>query len=114
MPRYANKRIFLNDSEYYDYLRKNRSNNNTAVRQYDTQVLKNPSIAERSALKTVTHVWSYGDRYYKLANQYYNDVEYWWVIAWFNAMPTEADVKPGDSISIPVSLEQALQVLRAY
>ena len=78
MPRYANKKIFLNDAEYYDFLRKNRSNTK-GVRQYDTQILKNPTIADRSALKTVTHVWKYGDRYYKLADQYYNDVDYWWI-----------------------------------
>ena len=113
MPRYANKKIFLNDSEYYDFLRKNRSNTK-GVRQYDTQILKNPTIADRSALKTVTHVWKYGDRYYKLADQYYNDVDYWWVIAWWNARPTEADVSPGDAISIPLNLEEALQVLRTF
>jgi hypothetical protein len=76
--------------------------------------LKNPTIADRSALKTVTHVWKYGDRYYKLADQYYNDVDYWWVIAWWNARPTEADVSPGDAISIPLNLEEALQVLRTF
>jgi hypothetical protein len=113
MPRYANKKIFLNDAEYYDFLRKNRSNTK-GVRQYDTQILKNPTIADRSALKTVTHVWKYGDRYYKLADQYYNDVDYWWVIAWWNARPTEADVSPGDAISIPLNLEEALQVLRTF
>jgi hypothetical protein len=113
MPRYANKKIFLNDAEYYDFLRKNRSNTK-GVRQYDTQILKNPTIADRSALKTVTHVWKYGDRYYKLADQYYNDVDYWWVIAWWNAIPTEADVSPGDAISIPLNLEEALQVLRTF
>lgn len=113
MPRYANKKIFLNDAEYYDFLRKNRSNTK-GVRQYDTQILKNPTIADRSALKTVTHVWKYGDRYYKLADQDYNDVDYWWVIAWWNARPTEADVSPGDAISIPLNLEEALQVLRTF
>ena len=56
------------------------------------------------------HVWKAGDCYYKLANQYYGDAQYWWVIALFNQKPTEADVDLGDLIEIPLPLEAILRV----
>jgi hypothetical protein len=36
------------------------------------------------------------------------------VIAQYNGRHTEADIKPGDIIEIPVNLEATLQILRAY
>ena len=32
----------------------------------------------------------------------------WWIIAWYNARPTEADILPGDLILIPLSVEDVL------
>jgi len=111
--RYSKYKVFNNDSDYYDFLRKSR-NNSKNIRHYQTPRMHMPSMAERSRVKTNAHTWKYGDRFYKLANQYYNDSRYWWVIAWYNAYMTEADVFPGDIIHIPLNLEQALRVLKAY
>jgi len=58
-----------------------------------------------------THIWKYGDRFYNLAHKYYGDPTYWWVIAWYNALPTEADIRIGDVIQIPISLEEARSAL---
>ena len=49
-----------------------------------------------------------------LAHKFYENPNYWWVIAWYNAYMTEADVFTGDVIHIPLNLEQALRVLKAY
>jgi hypothetical protein len=38
-------------------------------------------------------------------------VRYWWVIAWYNAVPTEASLENGDLIAIPVNLGKTLAVL---
>ena len=54
---------------------------------------------------------TYGDRLENLANQYYGDPELWWIIAWYNSYPTEANVPVGAALSIPLSLEQIIQVL---
>lgn len=113
MPRYENTKTFVNRLQAYEFLRKKR-NNVRGIRQYRTVRLHNPSVAQRAALKTVTHAWSYGDRYYNLAQQYYGDPNYWWVIAWYNAKPTEADVRPGTIITIPVDLENTLAALGSY
>ena len=52
-----------------------------------------------------------GDRLDLLANEFYEDPRYWWVIAWWNAAPTEADLVPGSPIAIPLNLQEALQIL---
>ena len=64
-----------------------------------------PREDEVASMNIVEHVWSIGDRFYKLADKYYNSPEHWWVIARFNSKPTEAHVKIGDVILIPTSLE---------
>jgi hypothetical protein len=76
-----------------------------------TVVLKNPEIFERINLATDTHVWKYGDRFYKLAHTYYNDSQLWWIIAWYNGYPTEANVKVGDVLDIPLNLEEIIKTL---
>lgn len=112
MPRYKGNRIINNNSRFYRFLRDKRHVKN--IRQYATAVLYNPSTADRASITTTAYTWGYGDRFYKLANQYYGDPEYWWVIAWWNGRPTEADITNGAVISIPIDLQSALEILGAY
>ncbi len=112
MPRYKSSRVINNNIEFYEFLRRTRGVKN--IRQYATPRFKNPSVSERLLASTTPHIWAYGDRYYKLAAQYYGYPEYWWVIAWWNGRPTEANIQNGTSIQIPTNLEQALQLLGAY
>ena len=76
--------------------------------QYNTPQFKYPSPADAANFSTVKHIWGTGDRYFKLANQYYSDPEKWWVIAFYNQKPTEFHVKLGDVIYIPTPLETVL------
>ena len=76
---------FLNRNPYYKFLMEKRGVK--AIEQYPTPVIRNPTAAERSMLNVTQHIWSYGDRYYKLADQYYNDPKLWWVIAWYIICP---------------------------
>ena len=111
MPRYNKKRILSNSSEYYKTLRKKRKIR--VVRHYETPIMYNPGIADRGSLVTTEHIWKFGDRFYNLANKYYGDSRYWWVIAWWNGAPTEAHMDNGDVIHIPVNIENALNILGA-
>jgi hypothetical protein len=113
MSRYKYTPKINNNIEFYEFLRKKRNNIKNIV-QYETQIMKNPSILARANLISDQHIWKYGDRFYNLAHKYYQDVNYWWVIAWYNGYMTEADIYPGDVISIPVALEDALRVLEVY
>jgi len=111
--RYTRSFIVNNDTEFYDFLRKKRGNVKN-IRHQETPVMNNPSVADRASLDSAGHIWKYGDRFYNLSFNYYKNPEYWWVIAWYNGYPTEADVKPGDVIQIPLNLEHTLMVLGVY
>ena len=113
MGRYSKQTPFVNRQQAYSFLREGR-HSPTGIRQFPTIKLKNPSVGERAMVETSTHLWSYGDRYYKLAYQYYGNPRYWWVIAWWNGLPTEADVDPGHRLHIPLNLQSALKILGAY
>ncbi len=110
MSRYSNDAILNNTSEFYSFLRKER-NNLKNIQQYATPMLSHPTVAQRAALTTNAHLWSVGDHYYQLAHTYYDDPELWWIIAWYNGYPTEADISPGQLIYIPLNLEHILFAL---
>lgn len=112
MPRYKHVKILRNDNEFYNFLREKRQG--TSITHYATPVMYNPDLIDRIDSATTTYVWGYGDRLYKLANQFYGDPEYWWVIAWWNGMPTEADIQNGMVIEVPLELQKALTVLGSY
>jgi nucleoid-associated protein YgaU len=109
MGRYNKDKILTNASEYYRHLREKRGVK--VIRQYETPRLRNPTLKQRQKTKSTKHIWKYGDRLYKLADQYYGSSRYWWVIAWYNGVATEADLKLGQLIRIPLNLENAMKVL---
>tara|TARA_Y100000310_G_C20021759_1_gene507702 strand:+ start:127 stop:459 length:333 start_codon:yes stop_codon:yes gene_type:complete len=100
--RYDNRKLFKNREETFKKLFQKRGVK--FVRHYDTARLMNPSRTV-ATFDTVQHIWKTGDRFYKLAGQYYNLPSYWWIIAQYNHKPTEAHVKLGEPIWIPVPLE---------
>ena len=67
---------------------------------------RHPTEEEIEKLTLYPHRWTLGDRFFKLAHEYYGDSSLWWVIAWFNQMPTEAHIVQGDLIYIPSPLDQ--------
>ena len=79
------------------------------ISQFGTPSLRYPTPAEIRRLDLVGHVWTLGDRYYKLAHRFYGQPKLWWVIAWFNKAPTESHLVVGDVIQIPTPLETVLQ-----
>jgi nucleoid-associated protein YgaU len=104
--RYFNQEVFKNARAAYRRYLKARGLEH--VSQYNTPQFKYPSPADAANFSTVKHIWGTGDRYFKLANQYYSDPEKWWVIAFYNQKPTEFHVKLGDVIYIPTPLETVL------
>ena len=105
--RYKNQQIFTNSSQQYKtYLEKTRGLKE--IKQFDTHKLNYPTREETSQFSTIAHIWTTGDRFFKLADEYYEDPELWWVIALFNRTPTESHVKLGDSVQIPIPLEKIL------
>jgi nucleoid-associated protein YgaU len=104
--RYYNQRMFVNAHKAYKKYLEERGMKN--VRQYNTPKFKHPTVEDMKNFRTIKHIWKTGDRFHKLASEYYQKPEMWWVIALFNQAPTEFHVKLGDIIHIPVPLETAI------
>ena len=107
--RYNNRKVFTNRDEIYQNSLEKRMRKQ--VRHYNTAKFAYPSSTDLSNITKVPHVWSVGDRFYKLAAKHYGTPTYWWVLAYFNQTPTEADLTLGDVMFIPFPLER---VLRAF
>jgi|21_taG_2_1085346.scaffolds.fasta_scaffold04375_3 hypothetical protein len=97
----------VNDSELYDELFDKRGVDK--IIQYKTKILST-SFKDKD-IAHIEHHWSHGDRYHKLASQYYNDFRLWWVIAIFNEKPSEASLKYGDKIKIPINFLEIVNVI---
>jgi nucleoid-associated protein YgaU len=106
--RYEGRQRIINNLDLYREVLKNRGVRQ--VEQYTTPVLQYPDGKKISDLTVVDHIWSRGDHYYKLADLYYGDSTYWWVIAQFNQKPTEDQLSFGDIVMIPTPLESILEV----
>jgi len=107
--RYSLRRAFFNNAKVYEQVLEDRNINK--IYQYATPKLRHLSSAQIRKINRLTHIWKFGDRYYKLASKHYGDPKFWWVLAWYNRKPTEAHVKNGDMIYIPLPLERVLSYL---
>lgn len=108
--RYNNKTIFRNESETYENVREKRGV--SYIRQYGTPQMVVPTVGQIMGFTNVNHMWRVGDRFWKLSIQHYGSAEYWWIIALFNKTPTEAHVRNGRILTIPLPLEQVLRTIR--
>jgi len=107
--RYIRRTKFFNTDKLYEKPFQERGLKR--VLQYNSPSLRYPTPEEIAALQTVSHEWTMGDHYWKLSSRFYGDAQLWWVIAWFNQMPTEGFVSYGDVIEIPMPLEKVFQIL---
>ena len=106
-----NSRItFFNNSLEYSHLFKKRKIN--GVRQYGTPTVRNIPEDAYEYLTFVEHIWKTGDLLTKLADKFYNEVNYWWLIALFNEKPTDFHFKPGDVVLIPLPLTKVLSLIQ--
>ena len=111
MSRYINTTIKVNDLELYTRLRKERGIPG-GLTQYNLTKLPKLTVADVQTIDSIGHVWTSGDRLYKLADKHYNDPKLWWIIAWYNSKPTEGHIALGALIQIPLPLERVYGVLR--
>ena len=107
MPNYNSKSIALNDSDLYQELFDNRGQPK-GITQYKTILFDRKKFSKD--ISTTNHIWSMGDRYYKLSYAYYGNYDYWWVIALFNGKPTEGHLEYGDVLKIPTNPESILRI----
>jgi|TARA_E500000318_G_C3364362_1_gene135945 nucleoid-associated protein YgaU len=109
MSRYNDRDITKNSEEQYRKMLDKRGVR--SIEQYRTLEKDVFEQEVYDSIETVNYVWKYGDMYWKISSRVYGDPQYWWVIASFNKRPTESHNKIGDTLKIPISLADALQVV---
>lgn len=107
--RYKKSKVATIDPNYYKEILKNRSARNINV--ITLEQFKELKVGQLTGLGIETHIWGPADRFYKLSNTYYGTPIYWWIIAYFNQTPLEADVELGQKMLIPVPLERILEAM---
>ena len=112
MSRYSQRQERLNSpktdegAQIYQELIDKR--NVRQIIHYSTPAFPPLTTQRRQSVDYDSHVWKRGDRFFKLAHQYYGDPDLWYLIAWFNQTPTENHVNIGDTIMVPISPERVL------
>mgnify|MGYP003110134369 FL=1 len=105
--RYKNQTIFTNVNDAYKrYLKKTRGME--SIQQFNTPTFRHPETEDLENFNTISHIWKLGDRFFKLADEYYSDPTMWWVIALYNQAPTEFHLNLGDVVYVPTPLETVL------
>lgn len=110
MSRYDRRPIAINEEELYK--RHFEERDIKRIEQYITPRLIYPTDEQAEIISFITHIWSGGDKYYLIAQRYYNDPKLWWIIAQFNQAPTEQHLTEGQAIKIPYPLSSAYAYLR--
>jgi len=110
MGKRIDRRTVRNSDELYEEAFRQRGVKH--IDHYPTPVMRELTVEVTSRVEQISHVWSVGDRYYKLAHKHYGDSKMWWVIARFNNKPTESHLNLGDVVVVPVPLTAALRAVR--
>ena len=110
--RFRHRLKIINSAEQYEEAFEER--NVKFIKQYSTPIMSRITPKQRASLSKIKHIWKYGDKFYKLAAKHYNDPKLWWVIAWYNTTPTEAHLKPGDTVRIPFPIERIYKIMKMF
>ena len=107
--RYNNSPIIKNiAAEYNDFFDKRGV---PYITQISFDKFKEMKISDTPGVQFEKHQWTSSDRFYKMAHQYYGDPTYWWVIAFWNHLPLESDVKLGQTLIVPMPIERILKAI---
>ena len=105
LDRNEKRDILLNDHEYYT--KKLQDRGIRSFKHYSKMKMSSISAEDMKNLTIIDHIYSTGDSLAKLAYKYYGDVRYWWILATFNKKPIDNLIKLGDTIHIPMPIEEA-------
>ena len=109
--RYNNRSVITNEEEAYQELMEDHGQKK--IIHYSSPTMNYLTPEQRRGLINEKYIWNVGDRYWKLASQYYKDPSLWWLIAWYNRKPTESFLRLGDPVIIPLPLERVLKLYYA-
>ncbi len=107
--RYIDRQVNDNSSKMYKNILYNRGRK--VLTHFATPEFFYPDNEVIATLNMKKHTWKTGDRMFKIAHQEYGDVNYWWIIAFFNKKPTDNHFEIGDTVDIPQPLELVLEIM---
>ena len=107
MPK-INNNIIINNSEIYDDFFKDRGVNKIEHNSLGSIGLN----FNQENYAYTNHVWRKGDTLIRLANTYYRDLSYWYVIGYFNKKPTDSMYELGETIKIPLNPDNIITLIR--
>ena len=101
MSRYKRRTTAINDEEQYRVNDIFENRGVQKINQYTTPQFLRITEEQYNSVDYTRYYWKAGDRFWKLADKFYNDIGLWWVIAAFNYAPTESHLEEGQEIKIP-------------
>ena len=96
MAIYKDSKFSNNSTKLYEKVLEERGVKN--IYQFRTKIFDKIDL---STIPSTKYIWKKGDNLFKLANRFYSNKEYWWIISYFNQKPTDADFELGEEILIP-------------
>lgn len=108
MNRYRNRQLVRNNLPQYK--EKLAKRGKSFAIQYSTLSAVPLTMPQIASIEKVPYRWGHGDKFFKLAAEYYGDTSKWWIIAWYNELPTENHVNLGDLIYIPLYTDELLDL----
>lgn len=102
------KKKLLND-ERYNYFLSQRGVR--SILYYTKPELRYPTDEEILGLNLIAYRWKSGDSLTLIANDYYNSYDDWWMIAYFNKISCEYELRAGDLIYIPTPRDEIFKLL---
>lgn len=109
MSRYFDRTTLTN--QHIMYRKKLKKRGVSKIEQYATPEFATIEQEDLDAIEVYEYVWKLGDQFWRLAEAFYGSPEDWWMIAKFNRKPTEAHVKVGEIIKIPVDIAELLRIM---
>lgn len=97
MPIYKKFKINELNQEQKEFLKQIRDIKN--IKYYENYVFSRDFTTK--TYQVIEHVWSHGDKLYKLANRYLGDRSLFWIIGLYNNKPTDSHYSYGDIVYIP-------------
>lgn len=107
--RYKKENIIKNNDVDYKKVFKTRFGTLGLV-QTGTTTFRQITETEMNSVQYYNETWGLGQRLYKLSYKYYGSSQYWWIIALFNNIATEADLEFGQVIKVPTQLDTMLSL----
>jgi|TARA_R110002012_G_scaffold282654_1_gene472425 hypothetical protein len=96
MAIYKDSKFSNNSTKLYEKVLEERGVKN--IYQFRTKIFDKIDL---STIPSTKYIWKKGDNLFKLANRFYSNKDYWWIISYFNQKPTDADFELGEEILIP-------------